>query len=130
MSTKGQVTELVGESKALRVGLVIAYCHLLCMPKPLNSADLCPIPHWLCDINCMSDYDEYNEQVLRFRELLTALNAVLDDLARADLDSWAEMKQRLPLAQPRADDLLMVRQTTEELKRMGDTLIRILVKYE
>jgi hypothetical protein len=85
---------------------------------------------WLCDINCMSDYEEYNEQVLRFRELLTALNAVLDDLAPADLDSWAEMKQRLPLAQPRADDLLMIRQTTEELKRMGDTLIRILVKYE
>ena len=78
----------------------------------------------------MSDYDEYNEQVLRFRELLTALNAVLDDLTPADLDSWAEMKQRLPLAQPRANSLLMIRQTTEELKRMGDTLIRILVKYE
>ena len=78
----------------------------------------------------MSDYDEYNEQVLRFRELLTALNAVLDDLTPADLDSWAEMKQRLPLAQPRANSLLMLRQTTEELKRMGDNLIRILVKYE
>ena len=78
----------------------------------------------------VSDYDEYNEQVLRFRELLTALNAALDNLAQADLDSWAEMKQRLPLAQPRANDLLMLRQTTEELKRMGDTLIRILVKYE
>ena len=76
------------------------------------------------------DYEEYNEQVLRFRELLTALNAVLDDLTPADLDSWAEMKQRLPLAQPRANSLLMIRQTTEELKRMGDTLIRILVKYE
>jgi hypothetical protein len=58
----------------------------------------------------MSDYDEYNEQVLRFRELLTALNAVLDDLAPADLDSWAGMKQRLPLAQPRANNLLMLRQ--------------------
>jgi hypothetical protein len=78
----------------------------------------------------MSDYDDYNEQVQRFRELLTALSSVLNDLAPADLDSWEEMKRRLPLQQPPSNSLLKLRQTTEELKKMGDSLIRILVKFE
>jgi hypothetical protein len=45
----------------------------------------------------MSDYSEYNEQLQRFRELLTALSDVIADLTPEDLDSWAAMKQRLPL---------------------------------
>jgi hypothetical protein len=85
----------------------------------------------------MSDYDDYNgqvqrfnEQVQRFRELLTAPNDVMNDLTATDLDSWTELKRRLPLEQPSANNLLKLRHTTEELKRIGDTLIRILVKYE
>ncbi len=78
----------------------------------------------------MSDYDDYNEQVQRFRELLTALSDVIADLTPADLDSWAEMKQRLPLQKPPANSLLRLRQKTEELRKMGDTLIRILAKSE
>jgi hypothetical protein len=46
------------------------------------------------------------------------------------LDSWEEMKRRLPLQQPPSNSLLKLRQTTEELKKMGDSLIRILVKFE
>ena len=78
----------------------------------------------------MSDYSEYNQQLQRFRELLTALSDVIADLTPADLDSWAEMKQRLPLQKPAASTLLRLRHSTEELKKMGDTLIRILAKHE
>jgi hypothetical protein len=78
----------------------------------------------------MSDYSEYNQQLQRFRELLTALSDVIADLTPEDLDSWAEMKQRLPLQKPPANSLLRLRQKTEELTKMGDSLIRILAKHE
>ena len=78
----------------------------------------------------MSDFDEYNEQLQRLQELLTALGDVLNDLTPADLDSWAEMKKQLPLQKPNENSLLSLRRKTAELKRMADTLIRILAGHE
>ncbi len=78
----------------------------------------------------MSDYSDYNEQLRRIRELLIALGEVIDDLTSEDWDSWTELRRRLPHEKPADSKLLRLRHETDDLKRMGDDLIRILMRHE
>jgi hypothetical protein len=81
-------------------------------------------------INSMSDYSDYTDQLQRIRELLIALGDVVTELTPADWASWTEMRQRLPRERPADNSLLRLRHETDELKRMGDALIRILTRHE
>jgi hypothetical protein len=81
-------------------------------------------------INCMSDYDDYTDQLQRIRELLIALGEVVTELTPADWASWTEMRRRLPRERPGDSSLLRLRHETDDLKRMADTLVRILTRHE
>ena len=78
----------------------------------------------------MSDYGDYTDQLQRIRELLIALGDVVTELTPADWASWTEMRRRLPRERPADSSLLRLRHETDELKRMGDALIRILIRHE